>query len=241
MEVLSLHEEIDMCILPENPRSFIPGIVSHLSHIWEDLLHLAARCTYKKGRYFSVKEEAPDSFGYIRSGRISAFHQSYLGDTKVSFIMGSGTLFCETYACSGFVYNFPMNICMSDAEIYYFPSRLFRDEAFINSHQKYIYNALYSIAVKHTLRDTLEDIATRKNIHEKVAAWIYIGHKTLRTKIFTPSISQLELAFMLGVHKSSINRAILYLKQHGAISTFTKSNIVILDEQKLLKIAHGRL
>lgn len=230
-----------MLILRENSLRLIPGLVENTSKIWENVLHLATRHAYRKDSYFTIPEDNLYTFGYLKSGYLYSQHPTFNGTARIVLFLGPGTLFRETYVCSGFASSMPVHRCMTDVETYLFPGKILHDPEFIQTHFEHIQNCLYSVSVKLTMYDFSIFIEGCKTVQEKIATWIYGCYNSIGCRTFSPGLSQLDVGLFLGIHKSSFNTAIRAMKRSQVISSFTKKKITILDEKKLLAISRGEL
>ena len=216
----------------------MPGIVENLSPVWENFLNLGERYFLQKGTSFSPPVDV-QTFCFLRRGRICSKHIYYGGSERYTLFLGRNVLFRETYMKAGFCWCNPIHLCLEDSEIYVFPSKLISDKDFLVKYPNVINNFFYSVSVKLSLYDMILAITGCRMIFEKVSFWIYNCYKIKNSHVFNPGMSQMELAMLLGVHQSSINRVVKELKDMNIIDCFTKNKIHVIDEKKLEKCAMG--
>lgn len=227
-----------MHIFRPDARRYLPGIVSNLSPEWRSALSLGRICQQKKGA-FLVPDPKSHSFGFLTRGRICSIHSSGTGGAQTMLFFGPDTLFRETYMFSGFCLCLPHFKALTDVEFCLFEGDMLHDSAFVAAHTALMTSMLYSVTVKLSLFDALLSIKSCKSVEEKTAMWLHYCFDAKGRHSFPPGISQLELSLLLGVHKSSLNKAILSLKAHGILGCFTKTQITILDEKRLFAVATG--
>ena len=227
-----------MHVFRSDVRRFLPGIVSSLSPEWRSALALGRVCRQKKGA-FLIPDPESRTFGFLTRGRICSIHSSASGGAQTMLFFGPDTLFRETYMFSGFCLSLPHFQALTDVEFCLFEGDMLHDRAFVAAHTSLMTSMLYSVTVKLSLFDALLSIKSCKSVEEKTAMWLHYCFDAKGRHSFPPGISQLELSLLLGVHKSSLNKAILRLKAHGILGCFTKTQITILDEKRLFAVASG--
>lgn len=227
-----------MHVFRSDVRRYLPGIVSNLSPEWRSALSLGRVCQQKKGTFLISSPESR-TFGFLTRGRICSIHSSGSGGAQTMLFFGPDTLFRETYMFSGFCLSLPHFQALTDVEFCLFEGDMLHDKTFAATHTLLMTSMLYSVTVKLSLFDALLSIKSCKSVEEKVAMWLYYCFDVKGRRSFSPGISQLELSLLLGVHKSSLNKAILRFKSHGILGCFTKTQISILEEKRLFAVANG--
>ena len=228
-----------MILLRPTATPPVPGQMRHLSRVWEEVLHLGVRETYRKGSVFSFQEAHQGDFGYIRLGRLYSSHPTKGGLERLTFFLSDGCLFRETYVITGYCESPPVHHCLTDVELYRFNGSLLHDGAFAARYPHLLRNCMYSMAVKLASYDAMVQTLGKTSATEKVAWYLDALFGYYQRPTFAPGITQNELTLLLGIHQSSMSRAVLALKKHDIISAFTKNQLTILDPERLKRVADG--
>ncbi len=230
-----------MILLRSSAKPPVPCQLRHISREWEEVLHLGVRETYTKGTRFSFKDKQQGDFCYIRRGTLCSLHPTINGVDHITFFLSEGCLLRETYVITGYCETIPLHHCLTDVEIFRFDGALLLDTAFAARYPHLIRNCMYSLAVKVASYDAMVQTMGKGSALEKVSWYINALFDYYQCSTFAPGITQVDLTMLLGIHQSSISRAVLMLKEHNIISAFTKHQLIILDPQRLRQIADGQL
>lgn len=229
-----------MHIFRDNVQLVMPGQVIGLSTIWKDLLGYAKKRSYhKKGSNLYWKDIGDNTFAYIKSGVTGTIQTLADGQECIKLFIGEGCLFHEVYVLAGFCNSFPLHRCMSSVELYHFDGTLLADADFIANHPSHMLNLSTSIAMKTVAQDMIREIIGHKTACSKIANWMLLAATVQKSRKFVPSLTQLELASMLHIHKSTVNRTILAIREAGIIGKFNRRICEIRDLQELKAIATG--
>ena len=219
-----------------NSKAFMPGTVQNLSRCWEEVLHLGIREQYRKGSIFSFTGSRQGNFAYVRKGRLACLH-SNRKEKRIIIFVENGSLFNETYAISGYCEATPTHHCQTDVELYSFDKELLLSKEFFLKYPHLIRNCLFSIAYKLASYDAIHNVVGSMSPIERVAWYLCSLYKYKGTLNMEPNLTQMEVAMLLGLHKSSMTRVMKILKEKCIVSRFTKSQICISDINKLFALA----
>ena len=207
--------------------------------VWEQVLRLGQRQRFNRNEIVGGNGENVDYLHYLYRGRIKLCRLTTSGIEKILFHIEAGNLFGEV----PFWHGKPMDsafIAEEPCEVYAFSRQCIKDEI-MTVFPDLIMNMLEGMANKtHILGNQACDIADLVTRVSKVL--VYVADREQKgingtQGIIVKGISQQELASMLGVHRVTINHAIAQLKRQGIIGEMTKSNLVILDYERLLEMA----
>lgn len=205
-----------------------------LNSAWREVLDLGTRCSFAEG--YVQPGIARDSFYFILKGKVRLTYTSLDGHERVVFIMEKDNIFNEipslkTEARPGVGFK-----CIEDVEVRRFPAALLTDTNFISSYPHLISNILQSMAVKASL---LFSHATEGvfNSTTKQLCRILVSIVESRDR---QSLSQTDIATMLGVHQTTIARSVRALRNNRVIGKFTKNEIQVLNMDRLKSIAEGK-
>lgn len=218
----------------DRASEFFPIILTDLNKPWEKVLHLGTRVT------FHARQIAPGSspytgLYYIVRGRIRLSGTSVNGQEKVMLYMGRGTLFNEIPMLQ-FVTGHGFT-CMEHTVAVYWPKKLLSTE-FIKEYPELILNLMESMSLKsrnfHTQLSSMHGYGAFTNVC-RVLYSMYLFNR--EGKAIVPQLSKQELAAYLGLHRSSLHKAISRLQDEGVIGNYHRAALEIHDPQALLAYA----
>lgn len=217
--------------------TYAPTILTDLNTPWEQVFHLGTPVSFKAKTILSARTADIEKAGlfYIKRGRIKLSHIAPNGQEKIMIYMGKGMLFNEI----------PMLLPFSDAlftvmeptDAVFFPKkRLTLD--FIKQYPHVILNMLESVSKKsqifYTQLCTLRSFGTFAN----VCRALYSMHLYNREgQKIVPRLTQQELAALLGVHRSSLHKALFRLQSEGIIGTYSRKELPLYNEKVLKEYA----
>ncbi|TWH52083.1 Crp/Fnr family transcriptional regulator [Sporomusa sp. KB1] len=216
--------------------------ISKQNILWESVLQLGQQHFYKKGSIVLGNGQPVNHLYYLRNGQIKFSKLNKDGDEKIVWYIERGNVF----GVAPFFDRRPItNMCnmlttMEDCEIYTFSRSCFNGEI-VSNYPELVANLMQSMAYKIFLGvNRGGDLASLPNRICKVLLYILqkesdnlVSHK----KICSKGISQQELAFILGVHRVTLNNAIAQLKREGIIGHMSKRSLVINNMDRLLEYA----
>lgn len=231
------------------PPPCLPGYFRNTAPEWESVIHFGERIEYPRDAFICFE---PYEFAFLYSGsivRILFLNQKherwlmFLAEKTLfnaSWMLDRATGFDETRTYPSFSGVGKRHLCYrarTPILMYKFnlPS-LLADPDF--SQHTYLWN---SMMYDHTLKTTgfmlMCIIMGMPTIVKKVAMYLYVVYQSRGTKtILDLGIGLFELANLLGLHKSSLHRALNKLKEDGILLEFSHKQIVFGDTDKLFAI-----
>jgi CRP/FNR family transcriptional regulator len=178
-----------------------------------------------------ILEETDAGMYYIKRGLIRLSHIALNGQELMLLYMGKDTLFGEIpMFLAGREYLFTS---MEETEAVFLPKKMLTED-FIRKHPELILNLLQSLSKKTQLYYyqlcSLHTFTTFGNLCRALYS-MYL-HQRKRDHI-VPRLAQQELAAFLGVHRSSLHKAMTRLRAEGIIGGYSKSVLEILDIDRL--------
>ena len=203
-----------------------------VNSIWRNVLHLGTQ--QKVPKHFSWYGQA-DTFSFIDQGCVRLECISPSGRQRIAFFMGSGCLFRDISMFSEEINFASTLITTEESTVYHFPRSLIFDNKFICEHPELMSNLLFSLSKKGGVFFALLAEASEQVPDEVVCRYIETLAKKHNSNIFSPNISQVDLALNLGMHRSTVCRVIKSLRTAGILGTFSRHQLEILDREKLQK------
>ena len=209
--------------------SAFPMSLNGVNSPWEQILHLASRYAYPKGRLLLLDDRAIRDFYYIEHGRLRITYASKGGQERAMLEIRRGTIFNEASALVGYDNPDTQYLCLEDTVLWRFDGGLLTDSAFVREHPEQIINLMRSLGGKTlTMHEQLSYTGTSR-------ALIQLGRYLLRSvqthggPTFRPDLTQQELAAALGIHRATLVRCIRTLRERGILGAFTRSRLEIID------------
>ena len=214
-----------------------PLIIRHqgANRMWREVLHLGTKCTFPAG--YVQPGISGEGFYFIKKGTVRLAYTSLGGQERVVFMIGHDSLFNEIPALKSQVTPGVGFQCIELVEAWRFPASLLTDTDFISAYPHLISNLLQSMAVKSELlfSHATEGIFS-STIRRLCQILLSMAHEHKHS-----GLSQTDVATMLGVHQTTIARSVRILRENNIIGRFTKKELEILDQDRLSKIAEGKL
>lgn len=231
----SFDESFPMDITSE----FAPLILANLNTPWERVLALGTPLSFPPKKLIPTHSgnSSLDGMYYITHGRVRLSHIAPNGSEKVLFHMGKGMLFNEI----------PMFLSLQNSlftaveptKAYFWPRHLLT-LSFTKEYPDLINNLLQSLSRKASnfhIQLCAQGLFTS---FVNVCRALYSMHLFQRNHdIVTPHLTQHELAAILGVHRSSLHKALTRLKDENVIASYSKKELVITNLEALLHYALG--
>ncbi len=208
--------------------------------IWEKVLHLGQKYSYNKGNIIiGGNQSAVDFLFYLHEGRLKFCSTSPDGDEKILWFMEKGNVFGEVpFFMRRHIDN--LFVATEKCVVYKFSRKCFTEEI-LAKHPDLVMNLFDSMANKlRVVAIPASDLAPLPTRVCKVLIYLVTRENggDLRGRVVsTQGITQQELAFILGVHRVTLNNVIAQLKQAGVLEHMSKNNLVIKDYERLLELA----
>lgn len=212
--------------------------IRELNAPWREILHLGERKILPKHHELGTPED--ETFFFLNKGSLHLSCISEDGQERVVMIMEEGVIFGEITFMHKSRVHFHSLRTLTECEVFIFPNTLLDDTAFCREYPHLILNLVKSLGVKggaffsqiydSNLLDTRGQIC-RMLTH----IWREQGEKTT----VNPDLSQVEMATILGIHRSSVCRVIRELRDEGVIGRFSKTRLEVLAPYTLME--HGEM
>ena len=215
---------------------FLPIILNDLNKPWEKVLELGTPVSFPPRSIIPQREASSGTGMYLlRGGLVKLSYISLNGKEKTHFYIGPNTLFHEVpMFFSTRIYTFT---CMESTEIVFFPKKLITAD-FVRRYPELFLNMLESSSIKSIM---LYAALSREHTHDsfaKVCHVLYCMHLFSKAgDAVVPHLAQQELAAFLGIHRSSLHKALRRLHDEGVIGVYRKKELPIYDAGALLKYA----
>lgn len=218
---------------------FQPIILMNMNKVWENVLHMGTPLSFpaKKIISFSQSDSTNAGIYYIRHGCVRLSHIASNGQEKVMLYMGRGMLFNEIPMLNvGSDYLFT---CMEPTETVFFPKKWITEE-FIKEHPDLFLNLLESLSKKS--RNFYSQLCGVRifdafvNV-SRILYSMYLHNKA--QDYVVPRLTQQEIAAFLGIHRSSLHKALFRLKDEGIIGQYSRKRLEVYDPDRFLEYAQG--
>ena len=218
---------------------FSPIILTDLNTVWEQLLHLGVPVSFPVRSFISASGapsvDSASGMYYIKRGRVRLSSLNISGQEKVMLYMGRGVLFNEIPMLQ-FSHDYVFT-CMEDTETVFLSKKLLTDK-FIKEYPALFLNLLESMSKKsqnfYSQLSALRSFSSFAN----VCRTLYSMHLFQRLRgTIVPHLTQQELAAFLGIHRSSLHKALTRLKEEGIIGPYSRKQLALHDEKALYEYA----
>lgn len=174
---------------------------------------------YKKGEYIIFEQDIVKNIGIIFTGSIDMIKEDVWGNKTTLVRLKEKELFGETFACGENPLSSVTFLTSSDCEILFIPfTRVMHMCS--NScmfHHQLVENMVSIIASKNRQLMNKVEILSKKNIREKILAYLSFQSQEKGTKYFEIPFGRLELAEYLCVDRSAMTRELNNMKKDGII------------------------
>ncbi len=212
--------------------------VRELNAPWREVIHLGERKILSRHHEIGSPEEAVFFFLNRGSIRLSCIAED--GHERVVMIMEQGVLFGEITFMHKSSVHFHSLRTLTECEIFVFPNALLNDIAFCREYPHLILNLVHSLGIKGgAFFSQIYDsnlLDTRGQICRMLS---HIWREQGETTTVNPDLSQIDMANILGIHRSSVCRVIRELRNEGVIGHFSKTRLDIIHPEKLME--HGEI
>lgn len=218
---------------------FAPIILVDLNKPWEKVLPMGTcvRFTAKAIVSSSTFKFHDSGIYYIKKGCIRLSSIGLNGQEKVMLYMGKGTLFNEIPMLQ-YTYDYIFT-AMEPTEAAFWPKKRLTTE-FIKEYPDLLFNLLESMSKKtqgfYSQLSKTHTIGTFANVCRVLYSMALYNQSGGR---IVPRLTQQEFAAFLGVHRSSLHKALFRLREEGVIGHYSRNELTIHDLDSLLAYAEG--
>lgn len=213
-----------------------------MNKVWSEALEFATLSRYPQGHYLVLNNKPSMDFCYLSKGRISILHGASNGRFQTMMYLESGNLFnvgdVLGRQLTDFIDPGCQFYCLEKVEVWHFPGELLTDEAFIIRYPHLIANLMASMGVKLLLmHNTLANAGTGGTMAKVCRFAFNLSRANNNALEINPRISQKELANLFGVHRTTLARVLLQLKEMGVIRQLTAKRLSIGNLDLLQRLA----
>lgn len=216
---------------------FMPVILSRLNAPWEKALPYGTPISFPTKSFiagFGASERASGLY-FIKRGRVCLSNLDASGRERVMLYMGRQMLFNEIpmFLCTT-TYSFT---CMEPTDTVFFPRKILTAE-FIKEYPELFLNLLESMSSKsQSFYSRLSSLRTRGAFANTCGA-LYSMHLHNRGGGgVVPVLSKQELAAYLGLHRSSLHKALSRLQSEKVIGEYRRSSLAVHSAEQLYDYA----
>lgn len=207
--------------------------------IWQTIAHLGQKISFPAGTI--IRHNQYRGIFYIEKGRVCLSYFSGKGKEVKALYYNQNAIFNEARTFS--VLNPDCTfVCVEDCELCFFSREIFKGTDFIRSYPHIIQNLLSTMGEKMLLHyyalTSLRADTDIVNVSRFILR-LYCEHGKKLT--FNIAYSQQDIADILGVHRTTVARAIRKLKEDDILIRMSRYEIVINDLDGLKKVAHDDL
>lgn len=203
---------------------------------WREALQYGSLQVVPKG-YIWDSSPNIETFSFLHKGTIRLVCYTAMAHDRIIWEVNSGCIFREV----GFLYRdisllglySAVQVSITPCEVYNFSGKLLRDKEFITQYPHLFTSIIDSLSYKVGSVLTQLIHAVKPRPEAMVAGYLLHLMKKFNSMTFAPHISQSDLALTLGLHRSSVCRALQTFRTDGAIGAFTKKKLEIKDKSYL--------
>lgn len=205
------------------------------NEIWQTITHLGQKLFFPAGTV--VRHNQYRGIFYIQSGRVCLSYFSSTGKEVKALYYNKNTIFNEarTFSALNPACTF---VCVEDSELYFFEKSIFKDVHFILSHPQVVQNLLSTMGEKILLHYyALTSLRADTDIIHLSKFILQLYHENGGRPHFRMAYSQQDIADILGVHRTTVARAIRKLREDGILGRMSRYEVAINNVARLKEIA----
>ena len=175
--------------------------------------------TYHKGETIALEDEYIKYIGIILEGTVDMIKEDLWGNKTMLVRMRKDELFGETFACGEDSLSVVTFTVIEDASILFLPFDRVMHTCTMTCvfHHRLIENMVHIIANKN--RDLMRkvEVISKKNLREKILAYLSIQSQIYQTRYFEIPLGRVELAEYLCADRSALTRELANMRAAGLI------------------------
>ena len=175
--------------------------------------------SFLKGESIALEEENIHYIGVILSGVVDMVKEDLWGNRTMLVRMRAGELFGETFACGMDTLSVVTFMAAEETRILFMPFRrvMHTCTAACVFHLRLVENMVQMIASKN--RDLMRkvEVVSKKNLREKILAYLSIQAQQHASRYFEVPLGRVELADYLCADRSALTRELANMKKEGLI------------------------
>lgn len=174
---------------------------------------------FPKGGIIAVEEESIHYIGVILSGAVDMVKEDLWGNKTMLVRMRPGELFGETFACGMDTLSVVSFMAAEESRVLFMPFRrvMHTCTSACMFHHRLVENMVRMIARKN--RDLMRkvEVVSKKNLREKILAYLSIQAQQHASHYFEIPLGRVELADYLCADRSALTRELASMKKDGLI------------------------
>ncbi|MGC7870855.1 Crp/Fnr family transcriptional regulator [Desulfosporosinus sp. SYSU MS00001] len=196
---------------------------------WEKVLGFASKRQYKKNDIILWNGQIVDELYYLNEGQIKMSYLNFEGEKKSVWYIESGNIFGEAPFFLGRECSMLIS-CERDSIVYAFDRKAIMEIILHNS--EIMVDMLTRMASKiQTLTRQIYDLSLNSP-KMRLYRMLYFMTKTRPGN--TANISQQDLADLLGLHRVTVNKLLVALKNDGIIEHDIKRKRIVVSNPSIL-------
>lgn len=210
-----------------------PIILTGLNTPWEKVLSEGTAMAFRPKCIISGRNSNMygDGIYYIKRGSVKLSNISSTGQERIILYMGKGCVFNEVPMLQ--FSNDYIFTCLEQADVVFWNKKILSSE-FIRKYPELISNLMFSMSRKSQNFYSQLCVTRSYNSFVNVCRALYSMYMFNREKgAVVPRLTQLDLAAFLGIHRSSLHKALNRLKEEGIIGTYSRGNLPVYDAERL--------
>lgn len=204
--ILQLQTPLFSGIMPEDMGAMLHCTGYHIS-------------SYRKGQVILLENEDVRHVGVVMSGSVDMIKTDIWGNKTPLIRMYANDLFGESFACGEDTQSAVTFIACEDTEVLFIPFHriMYTCTMACAFHRRLIENMVRIIA--HKNRDLIRkvDIISKKNLREKILAYLSIQAQSQQKRYFEIPLGRVELAEYLCADRSALTRELANMQKDGLI------------------------
>lgn len=210
-----------------------PIIMSGLNTPWEKILASGTAVTFRPKFIISgrTSNREADGMYYIKRGCVRLSNISSNGQERIILYMGKGCVFNEVpmlQFSTDYIFT-----CTEQVEAIFWNKKIL-DSEFIRKYPELISNLMLSMSKKSQSFYAQLCVTRSYDSFVNVCRALYSMHMFNREKgEVVPRLTQLDLAAFLGIHRSSLHKALNRLEKEGIIGKYSRNKLTIYDAERL--------
>lgn len=205
---------------------------------WREVLDMGVRSSRPRFHNFTDSDTDADAFYFLDRGSLQLSCISAAGQERVIMYIRSGNVFSELSVLHRSFWPLHSLRTLEECSVIRFERRLLDDPTFCAKYPHLMANLVHSLGIKAGAFFSQVSEAYLFDAKTQICHLLYhLASRNHGEKSFNPGISQAEMASLLGLHRSSVCRAVRELREAGIIGRFTKTSLEILALERLEQLA----
>lgn len=216
---------------------FYPLVLENLNNCWEKVLPLGTPASFPAKTVITGRSPGMKDAGmyYIKRGRVRLSHVTLGGQEKMLLYMGEGTLFNEIPMLT--VSSDYMFTCVESTEAVYWTRQQITAD-FISRYPDLVLNLMETMGKKmqsfYTQLCGMSSYNSFTNVCRVLHSMQLYQQKN---GVVVPGVSKQELSAFLGMHRSSLHKALARLQDEEIVGTYTRNYLEVKDAEALRRYA----